>query len=308
MTKTISLLQLSLALGITLTLAGCDTISDAASSAGDAVTNVASALDPTNWFGGDDTPPPQTADGSAPSADTNASTTPDLANLPSRPATTTPAQQQAAAQSLAADGAQARYSADALRAGTEAAAAPPSAADVPPSAQLAMAAPSANDQPPTTDVAPPAARLAALPPAAPPPSALSQGTAAVPVPGGVQSTPMPPPQTALAAARPPGAEPAVPANTPVRGSAAMGSQYASDAALGFRPSAAPPLDPSINQWVSAPIVARYRQTASAGGVAPVRVAAVPAKPGQGMGDRKKCPARLPPISTPSPPPAAASPP
>jgi outer membrane protein OmpA-like peptidoglycan-associated protein len=69
----------------------------------------------------------------------------------------------------------------------------------------------------------------------------------------------------------------------MRGATMMGSQYASDAALGFQPSAAPPLDPSINQWVSAPIMARYRQTASAGGVAPVRVAAVPAKPGQGVG-------------------------
>jgi outer membrane protein OmpA-like peptidoglycan-associated protein len=87
----------------------------------------------------------------------------------------------------------------------------------------------------------------------------------------------------MAAARPPGAEPAVPANTPVRGSAMMGSQYASDAALGFQPSAAPPLDPSINQWVPGPIVARYRQTASNAGVAPVRMAAVPAKPGTGMG-------------------------
>jgi outer membrane protein OmpA-like peptidoglycan-associated protein len=87
----------------------------------------------------------------------------------------------------------------------------------------------------------------------------------------------------MAAARPPGAEPAVPADTPVRGSTVMGSQYASDAALGFQPSAAPPLDPSINRWVPAPVVARYRQTASGVGVAPVRVAAVPAKGGQGTG-------------------------
>jgi outer membrane protein OmpA-like peptidoglycan-associated protein len=288
MTKTISLLQLSLALGLGLSLAGCDTVTDAANSAGDAVSNVASALDPTTWFG-DDTPPPATADNSAPSADTSASTAPDLANLPSRPATTTAAQQQAATQSLAADGAQARYSGDALRAGTEAAAAPPSAADVPPSAQLAMAAPSANDQPPTTDVVPPPAQAQTQPPAprpapaaaAPPPSALSQGTAAVPVPGGVQTAAMPP--AAQVSTRPPGAEPAVPANTPVHGSAMMGSQYASDAALGFQPSAAPPLDPSINQWVPGPIVARYRQTASAGGVAPIRMAAVPAKGGMGMG-------------------------
>jgi outer membrane protein OmpA-like peptidoglycan-associated protein len=57
----------------------------------------------------------------------------------------------------------------------------------------------------------------------------------------------------------------------------MTGQVASDAALGFRPSAAPPLDPSINQWVSAPIVARYRQTASNAGIAPAPLAAVPPK-------------------------------
>ncbi|HVZ28095.1 MAG TPA: hypothetical protein VG798_05515, partial [Rhizomicrobium sp.] len=55
MTKTISLLPL--VLGLSLTLAGCDTISDAASSAADAtdsaVSSVASALDPSDWFGSD---------------------------------------------------------------------------------------------------------------------------------------------------------------------------------------------------------------------------------------------------------------
>ena len=153
MTK-ISLLQLSLVLGVGLTLAGCETVNDAANSVGDAASGAVAALDPTTWFG-DDTPPPATADAGAPSTDATASTAPDLANLPSRPAITTAAQNQAAAQSLAADGAQARYSADALRAGTEAAAAPPAAADMPPSAQLALAAPSASDQRPTTDMAPP---------------------------------------------------------------------------------------------------------------------------------------------------------
>jgi outer membrane protein OmpA-like peptidoglycan-associated protein len=57
----------------------------------------------------------------------------------------------------------------------------------------------------------------------------------------------------------------------------MNGQTVSDAALGFRPSAAPPLDPSINQWVSPPILARYRQTASTAGIAPERLAAVPPK-------------------------------
>lgn len=57
----------------------------------------------------------------------------------------------------------------------------------------------------------------------------------------------------------------------------MNTQVASDAALGFRPSAAPPLDSSISQWVSAPIVAHYRQTASNAGIAPAPQAAVPPK-------------------------------
>src|SRR6185369_2285945 len=102
----------------------------------------ASALDPTSWFGDDNAPAAPDADTQTASSDTEARTSPDLANLPARPATSTPAQQQAAAQSLAADGAQARYSADSLRAGTEAAAAPPAAAaDVPPTARLALNAP-----------------------------------------------------------------------------------------------------------------------------------------------------------------------
>jgi len=274
-------------------------VSDAADTAANATTSavegVASALDPTGWFGSDDT---EVADNSGASTDSKADTTPDLSNLPSRPATTPMAQQQAAAQSLAADGAQARYSADSLRAGNEASATPPPpTADIAPGQQLAMAAPSA-DAPPTTDMgAPPAAAAppprpapapmasAAPAPSAPPPSALTQGTAAVPVAGGVPMAAAAPMASASAAARPPGAQPAVPAvpaNTPARG-AAMGVQYASDAQLGFKPSEAPPLDASISQWVSQPVIARYRQTASNAGIAPVRMAAVPAVPARGMG-------------------------
>jgi outer membrane protein OmpA-like peptidoglycan-associated protein len=297
MTKTIPFLQLTLALGLAFGVSACQSVSDAASGVGDTVASAASALDPTTWFGGDDSaPPPPDAGSQTASSDTEARTSPDLANLPARPATSTPAQQQAAAQSLAADGAQARYSADSLRAGTEAAAAPPGAMDAPPSARLAAAAPpppSANDQPPTTDAPPSAQPVAAPSPpptASPPPSAspspvLAQGTSAVPtsaVPAGarpapVQTAALAPPSRS-AAVPPPGAEPAVPADTPVR-SAAMGSRVTSDAALGFRPSAAPPLDPSVSQWVSAPIVARYRQTASNAGIAPAPMAAVPPKGG-----------------------------
>ena len=276
MTKNFPILQLSLVLGLGLAAAGCDTVSNAADSVGNAFSNVASDLNPFS-----DGAPVQTADNDAPpmaSSDTQARTSPDLANLPSRPTTSTPAQQQAAAQSLAADGAQARYSADALRAGTEASAAPPSAADVPPSARLS--APVADNAPP--DAAPlaqaPAARIASAP-ASPPSAALAQGTAAVPTAGAaapVRTAALPP--TSNTAAIPPGAEPAVPAIAAARrdSAMAMGNQYASDAALGFKASSAPPLDPSINKWVAAPVVARYRQTASNAGVTSASsMAAVP---------------------------------
>ncbi len=286
MTKTIPLLQLTLVLGLALGTAGCETVSDAADGVGNAVSNVAdgvgSAVSSINPFSDDEADSveaPPTA-----SADAGVATTPDLANLPSRPATSTPGQQQAAAQSLAADGAQARYSADALRAGTETAAAPPPSADVPPSA-VAAAGP-ADDAPPSAFDAPPSAQPSAPPPvqaaaagpsgAAVPPS-LSQGTEAIgarPGAAPVQTAALAPSRAAI----PAGAEPAVPAvppNTPVRGAAAMGSRTVSDAALGFKPSAAPPLDPSINKWVPAPIVARYRQTASNAGISAMSSAAVP---------------------------------
>jgi len=60
----------------------------------------------------------------------------------------------------------------------------------------------------------------------------------------------------------------------------------SDAALGFQPSKAPPLDSSVAQFVPMPIMARYQQTASMGGAAGLSGAptitdgpAVPAVPG-----------------------------
>jgi outer membrane protein OmpA-like peptidoglycan-associated protein len=52
----------------------------------------------------------------------------------------------------------------------------------------------------------------------------------------------------------------------------------SDAQLGFRPSSAPPLNPSVAQWVAPPILAHYRQTAAMAGTAGTGQAAVPAVP------------------------------
>ena len=86
-------------------------------------------------------------------------------------------------------------------------------------------------------------------------------------------------QASAAAPAASGGEPAVPANVPVRNNAVSlaSNSGVSDAELGFRPSSAPPLNPSINQWVAAPIVDRYRQTASNAGIAtPTGQAAVPA--------------------------------
>jgi outer membrane protein OmpA-like peptidoglycan-associated protein len=58
----------------------------------------------------------------------------------------------------------------------------------------------------------------------------------------------------------------------------MAQSQLSDAALGFKASGAPPLDASVNNFVSAPIVAHYRQTASNSEMAStLTAAAVPAR-------------------------------
>jgi outer membrane protein OmpA-like peptidoglycan-associated protein len=289
MTKsTVHLRQLTLILGLTVAASACSTISD---------------LDPTGLLSdsSDAVPASQFPDQAAPTAsDDAAGTTPDLASLPARPApTATPGEQQQTAQSLASDGAQARYSADALRGGTEAAAAPPPASDATPNAAqrilgaAADAPPTASEAPVSAPEATPPAQVAAAPaaaapvaaastPAAPPPlrATASSNEPAVPANApvrtaavaGATATPVGP------SAGSAGNQPAVPA-TPARGGAIMAPSAASDAALGFKPSAAPPLDPSVGQFVSAPIVTRYRQTASLAGTS--ATPAVPAVPPKG---------------------------
>lgn len=274
MTKMRTLLQLSLVLGLAVGTGACSTLAD---------------LDPTGLLGGDDSAPAsQFPDSGAPQAsDAAQGTTPDLAGIPSAPTTSSAAQQQQTVQSLAADGAQVQYSADALRGGTEAAAPPPGAAPPPSAAPAAQppsavadneAPPSAEEAPPTAEQAPPSAVAEAapgtVPPAAPvaPPQTSSAATAAV------AASEAPPSAEPPASSLPDGAEPAVPRNTPVRGAAvAMADSGVSDAQLGFKPSSAPPLDPSISQWVAAPIVAHYQRTASNAGIA----AAQPAVPQKG---------------------------
>jgi outer membrane protein OmpA-like peptidoglycan-associated protein len=296
--------QIALVVGLTVAASGCSTIA---------------SLDPTGLLGGDSDSSQTSqfpADQAAPTAtsDQAVGTTPDLASIPARPAPTSATQQQQTTQSLASDGAQARYSADALRGGTEAAAAPPPASAAAPTAAqqlLGSSATAANaaDAPPTAEPPPQVAANAPPPAAAPalpdgaqpaPPANAPIGNAAVPPSsngGNVQTASMAPaasaspvgPSAAAPMAAPATAPrgepavPAVPANTPVRG-AMMAQPQLSDAALGFHASDAPPLDASVNEFVSAPIVAHYRQTASNSELASaMTAAAVPAVPARGAG-------------------------
>jgi outer membrane protein OmpA-like peptidoglycan-associated protein len=65
------------------------------------------------------------------------------------------------------------------------------------------------------------------------------------------------------------------------GSAVMGAQAMemTDSQLGFQPSKAPPLDPSVAQFVPQPVMSRYRETASVGSTSSIGDGpAVPAVP------------------------------
>jgi outer membrane protein OmpA-like peptidoglycan-associated protein len=134
---------------------------------------------------------------------------------------------------------------------------------------------------------------AAPPPSSEPSSSLTAGTEAVPAP----APSVAPPPVATASVVPPStpvqsaslSEPApapvmVPAPQPVKVARApvmppmqrVASIPPSDAALGFKPSSAPPLDPSVSQFVAPSIIQHYRQTASEAGMyssgVPVRMA------------------------------------
>ncbi len=237
-----TLVRLAAVLTIAACTAGCSTISGLI---GDDTPDTTPAAD-ANGFPPDTAP--ANADGSKP----------DLAAIPDKPTgTTSPDAQRATSDSLAADAARSRYSSDALRGGTEPAAAPPP----PPSAS------------PPAEAAPPAPQSAAPPPptsasdnTAPAPSAPAQTASAEP------PTAAPPAQTAPAPAQP---APEAPSVAPAAGTVAGAQPVAmSDAALGFKPSSAPPLDPSISQFVAPPIIARYQETAANAGVATGPIAPV----------------------------------
>ena len=275
-------MRLAVVVALAISATACETVSD---------------LDPTGLLSDDTALMP--ADDAAPTAASDADvTTPDLAALPPRPAAPDATQQSQAAQQVAAAGAQAQYSADALRAGTEATApppvpaspgapaqamldAPPTADAAPPTAVASAAPPSAQPpsaQPPSAEppsAQPPTAVASAEPPSAQPPGAETAGAPSAAAPTAAEA-PAPAPVTTATMAPPPGAEPAVPA-VPL-GSArgtVLASAAPSDAQLGFKPSSAPPLNPDIANWVSSPILAHYRQTAALAGAAGAAGAVIP---------------------------------
>jgi outer membrane protein OmpA-like peptidoglycan-associated protein len=243
-------------------------------------------VDPTTWFGDD-----QGGDSGQ---------TPDLASVPDKPNATPTDEQQNVAESLAADRANAKYSGDALRGGTEAAAAPPPAvAATPTTDDVAEAAKPSNTNKPAHVSAPaptqvasvdrsvaqepmgrampgtlpatPSGVASAAPPVEPVQTAVLPEPA--PAPAAVATTTAPRKQHRQTVAALPSSEvtaPAMssrPAVAPTPSVTQMASVSPSDAELGFKPSAAPPLDPSVSQFVSAPIIDRYRQTAAAAGMA-----------------------------------------
>ena len=249
-------------------------------------------IDPTTWFGSD----------SSGAATSDNEQTPDLAGLPDRPGASTPDDQRQTTESLASDRTNAKYSAEALRGGTgPIAAAPPgvapasvasmqekmpvasSSSEAPAPVRTAQVDRSVTPEPtgssipgtlPSTGAAPvtytasePAAvQVASAPPpdsepaVAPSPDAQPE---AAPPPHRRHAAVSPPEERPMAGP-PPGAQPAVPPAPAV--SQRMASIAPSDAALGFKPSSAPALDPSVSQFVSPPIIQRYQQTASSAGI------------------------------------------
>lgn len=256
------LVNLAFVAALATAASGCQTMSD---------------LDPTGLLSDDEVVESQFSTDSEQQAIADANTTtPDLAGIPTRPAAPDTLAQADGAQSVAAAGAQAQYSAEALRAGTEASAPPPVASD----ANAARQALAASDAPPTTFAGDTPPSAGSIPDAAPPvamASAAPPPSAAAPLPA-----PAPAPVASAPIAPPPGAEPAVPA-VPMTAAGRMAMVNPSDAQLGFKPSSAPPLNSSISQWVSPPILAHYRQTTALAGSAGTGSPAVAAVPSKGVG-------------------------
>jgi len=193
--------------------------------------------DPTGWLGSD----------SQPSTDqsSNAAQTPDLADIPPKPTPpSTPDEQKQVTDSLAADRAQAQYSAEALQGGTEPPAAAPRAEEPSPAPDTsAAAAPAAADQTASSDATSGTSESAPSATASVTPDARSQPAA---------DTVSAPPATQTASAEPAASAAPVP----------PAAESSAQPTTGFAPSHAPPLDPSVAQYVPRAILSRYQQTAA----------------------------------------------
>jgi outer membrane protein OmpA-like peptidoglycan-associated protein len=260
-----------------------------------ACSSVPDWVDPTTWTGDDNTTAqPFPADESANQGPTVAEASdngqyPDLANTPDRPGAPSSAQdRQQVADSLAADRQRTSYSGDALRGGTEAAAAPPP----PPGSSDAIQQVDTGDQ---SDSSGSSDSSASAPAPVTGAQTTSGDSGSIDTTGGDNSSAQPtqtansavpaaaptsadttaaaaPTQDVASSATVPvaysgGGTPAVPAVSPNGSMAGAQGVQMADAPLGFRPSSAPALDPSVSQFVAAPIVARYQQTAANAGVA-----------------------------------------
>jgi outer membrane protein OmpA-like peptidoglycan-associated protein len=232
-------------------------------------------VDPTTWIGGGGPADSETAPGQ----------TPDLAAIPDRPTpTSTPDAQRQVMATLAADRSRAKYSADALRGGTEPAAAPP-----PPDAAADAAGQAAASAPePAAPSTPSDSSSTASPLNESTPGSTADASAVQQASGGSAApTPAPVAQELPPASEAPQTPPSTTSTPSPTDTSAMVS--AEDQALGFKPSTAPPLDPTISRFVPAPIVAQYQQAAQAAGISSlagpqVKAPAAPATPAQGGPD------------------------
>jgi len=191
-----------------------------------ACSSVPNWANPTGWFGDDS----QTAQDQA---NTGNASTPDLAAIPDKPGKpSTPDEQKQVTDGLVADRADADYSAEALRGGTEPSAAPPAPASADATSSDALQSP-APDQ--TASASPPA------------PDASSQASSSQ-TSSTAGNNAQPDSGTVSAAA---GTPAPVPAETSAEADAtpAAATDTNSDAQLGFEPSKAPALDADVARFV-----------------------------------------------------------
>jgi hypothetical protein len=228
-----------------------------------ACSGMADWADPTGWFGNDSTASTDQSSTTDASQTADSGKTPDLASIPAKPAVpSTPDEQKQVADSLAADRAQAQYSAETLEGGTEPASAAP-APEPAPDTTAGTATPASAPADQTASSAP----------------SSDTSTAAVMTTDSTAQTPTATADTSGTqvastepSAPPPAAPPIAATNETAQPAPAMQASFA--------PSHAPALDPSVAQYVPQRILSRYQQTAAAASVPGVQgmSSAAPTKP------------------------------